>query len=126
VRDAALEVLGTLQYRQPSIPIVCCARTAALDAVTPESIWNTVRKPIEFERTIVELERHGSHDYVDVGPAGTLVTFLKYTLPPTSASRRYPLLSPFGRELENYRKLTFELGPPKETSPVVRLHSLQG
>ncbi len=126
VKEAALEVLGTLHYRRPSVPIVCCARTAALDAVTPECIWNTVRKPIEFERTIVELERRGSHDYVDVGPAGTLVTFLKYALPPTSASRKYPLLSPFGRELENYKKLAFELGPPKDASPVARLHSLHG
>jgi acyl transferase domain-containing protein len=54
-RDTALEILGTLRYRRPTIPLVCCARTGVLETVTPESIWSTVRKPIAFERTITEL-----------------------------------------------------------------------
>jgi hypothetical protein len=69
-----------------------------------------VRKPIEFERTIAELEKRGPRYYVDVGPAGTLATFLKYALPSTSASRMYSILSPFGTELKNYDRLTSERG----------------
>jgi bacillaene synthase trans-acting acyltransferase len=108
--EATLGVLGTLRYQQPMIPLICCARSAVLEAVTPESIWNSVRRPIEFERTIAELEKRGPHHYVDVGPAGTLVTFLKYALPSTSASQMHPILSPFGSELKNYERLTSERG----------------
>jgi acyl transferase domain-containing protein len=107
---AALEVLETLRYRQPMIPLICCAHTTVLEALTAETIWNALRKPIEFERTITELEKRGPHYYVDVGPAGTLATFVKYALPSKSASRGYPILSPFGSDLKNCERLTSEVG----------------
>jgi acyl transferase domain-containing protein len=110
-RDAALEVLGTMRYRRPTIPLVCCAHASVLEAVAPESIWHSLRKPIEFKRTIAELEKRGPYDYVDVGPAGTLVTMLKYALPPGSASRGHAILSPFSQELTNYQRLTLRGGP---------------
>jgi malonyl CoA-acyl carrier protein transacylase len=109
-REAALEVLGTMQYRQPKIPIICCAETDVLGALAPQTIWSSVRKPIEFERTIVKLEKRGPRCYIDVGPAGTLATFQKYILPSTSASKAYPILSPFGTEMKNYARLTSERG----------------
>jgi len=107
-REATLEVLGKLQYRQPIIPLICCARSAALEAVSPESCWDSVRNPIGFARTIAELEKRGPSYYVDVGPAGTLATFLKYALPSTSTSQTYSILTPFGGELRNYQRLISE------------------
>ena len=112
-RAAALETLGTLRYRRHTIPLVCCARTGLVEAVTPEQIWNALRQPIEFKRTIMTLEALGPHDYVDVGPAGTLATMLKYALPPASASRGFPILSPFGQDLKNYERLTLERNRPE-------------
>jgi acyl transferase domain-containing protein len=94
-REAALEVLGTMQYRQSKIPLIC---------------WSAVRKPIEFERTIAKLEKREPRYYIDVGPAGTLATFQKYILPSTSASKSYPILSPFGTEMKNYARLASERG----------------
>jgi acyl transferase domain-containing protein len=110
-RDATLEVLRAMRYRRPTIPLVCCAHDGALDAVTPASIWSSLRNPIEFKRTIAQLEVRGPCDYVDVGPSGTLATMLKYALPARSASKGYEILSPFGEELRNYRRLTLEGGP---------------
>lgn len=107
-RDATFEALGKLRYRQPVIPLVCCAQTGALEAVTAESLWRSVRKPIEFERTVAELETRGPWRYVDVGPAGTLATMLKYALPSKSGSQAYPILTPFGGALRNYQRLTSE------------------
>jgi acyl transferase domain-containing protein len=109
-REAVLGVLEKLRYRQPAIPLICCAEAGALEAVTPESLWNSVRKPIEFERTITEFETRGPWHYVDVGPAGTLATMLKYALPSRSGSRAYPILTPFGGELRNYQRLGSEPG----------------
>jgi bacillaene synthase trans-acting acyltransferase len=123
-RAAALEIFATLRYRQPVIPIVCCAQTAVLDSVNPESVWSSLRKPIEFERTIAEMEKRGPHSYVDVGPAGTLATFLKYALPPTSASRAYSILSPYGAELKNYERLTSERSLFANLSPDAERRSL--
>jgi bacillaene synthase trans-acting acyltransferase len=114
-REAALAVLETLRCRQPMIPLICCAQTSVLETITPASFWNSVRRPIEFQRTIAELERRGPRYYVDAGPAGTLTTLLKYALPSSSCSEMYPVLSPYGNELRNYEKLASErslLGNP--------------
>jgi acyl transferase domain-containing protein len=108
-KEAAMAVLGTILFRPPTIPLTCCAKAGALGVLTPEAIWSTVRQPIAFEETIGELEKSGPHHYVDVGPAGTLATFLKYALPSTSKSKSYAVLSPFGTEVKNYERLTSEL-----------------
>jgi bacillaene synthase trans-acting acyltransferase len=125
-REAALEVLGTMHYRQSTIPLVCCAEAGVLGTLTPEIMWNAVRKPIEFERTVAGLEKRGILDYVDVGPAGTLATFLKYALPSTSASRTYSILSPFGMELKNYDRLISERGSFGNPFPDAKRRGLHG
>jgi acyl transferase domain-containing protein len=124
-REATLDVLGKLRYRQPVIPLICCARSGALEALTPESLWNSVRSPIEFERTIAELETRGPWYYVDVGPAGTLATMLKHALPSESDSQAYPILTPFGGELRNYQRLTSERSLLGNSSPDVKQRNLR-
>jgi hypothetical protein len=47
------------------------------------------------------LEQQGAHRYIDVGPAGTLATFLKYGLPPTTRSTVQAILTPFGGDQKN-------------------------
>jgi hypothetical protein len=89
-------------------------------------MWNAVRKPIEFERTVAGLEKRGRLDYVDVGPAGTLATFLKYALPSTSASRIYSILSPFGMELKNYDRLISERRSVGNPFPDAKRHGSHG
>lgn len=89
-------------------------------------MWGTVRKPIEFERTIAELEKRGPRYYVDVGPAGTLATFLKYALPSTSVSKMYSILSPFGMELKNYDRLTSDRGLFGSPFPDAKHQKLRG
>ena len=125
-RDMALETFGTLRHQRLKIPLVCCAQTSAVDAVTPDIIWNSLRMPIEFERTVAELENSGPHQYVDVGPAGTLATFLKYALPSTSASKAHSVLSPFGAELKNYQRLIPARGGIGNPSTDARHRSLYG
>jgi hypothetical protein len=55
-----------------------------------------VRLPIFFEQTIAELERAGPHEYIDLGPSGTLSTFVKYNLAPASRSSFHAVVTPFG------------------------------
>jgi bacillaene synthase trans-acting acyltransferase len=98
-RADLLTAFGRIAYRPPTRPLVCCAATGKLDALNETVIWNIVRQPIWFQRTIAGLEANGPHRYIDVGPSGTLATFLKYGLPPTSRSEVHTILSPFSNEL---------------------------
>jgi malonyl CoA-acyl carrier protein transacylase len=63
--------------------------------------WRVVRHPIRFRETVAELERRGSHRYIDVGPSGTLATFVKYGLPQASSSTVHAILTPYGQDRRN-------------------------
>ena len=91
----------SLEFKPASIPIVCCAHTTILNQLPPNFFWDVAQEPVRFQQTIGNLERDGHYQYIDVGPAGTLATFLKYGLPKQSSSKVFTIMTPFGQDLEN-------------------------
>jgi bacillaene synthase trans-acting acyltransferase len=96
---------GDLESKAPSIPLLCCASGAALEHLPADYLWSAARRPILFQQTIAELEKHGTYLYIDAGSSGTLATFLKYLLPRTSKSSARATLTPFGNDLQNIAAL---------------------
>jgi bacillaene synthase trans-acting acyltransferase len=94
--------MRTVSHQVARLPLVCCEQVAELKQLPPDYFWRVVRRPIRFRETIEMLETRGSHRYIDVGPAGTLATFLKYCLPAASRSRAAAVLTPYGRDLQNF------------------------
>lgn len=94
-----------VRCKQGRIPVVCCAQAAVLSDVSGGYFWNVVRSPIRFLETAAQLERQGGHRYIDVGPAGTLSTFLKYGLPAITKSTVHAILTPFGMDQKNLSAL---------------------
>jgi len=90
---------------QGRLPLVCCEQAAVLTDLSNDYFWRVVRHPIRFRETMAQLERYGVHRYVDVGPAGTLATFLKYGLPTTSKSTVHAILTPYGQDQKNLAAL---------------------
>lgn len=93
--------IADIDFHTPALPLVCCSRAGPRDSVTAATLWDVTRQPIRFAQTAAGTEASGPYRYLDLGPAGTLATFLKYVLPPTSASRAVPILTPYGRDLAN-------------------------
>lgn len=83
------------------LPVACCAAVEVLTQIPADHFWSVARQPIQFAALIDKLEAQGVYRYVDVGPAGTLATFLRYLLPSSSLSKVFPTLTPFGRDLRN-------------------------
>ncbi len=104
-REDLLAAFGRIAFRPAARQLVCCASAGRLDALNAAAIWNIVRQPIWFQRTIANLEADGPYRYIDVGPSGTLATFLKYGLSPTSRSEVHTILSPFANELQKLEGL---------------------
>jgi bacillaene synthase trans-acting acyltransferase len=100
-----LTLLSSLSYKTPQIPVVCCGQARSLTEITAGLLWDSVRKTIDFERTILQLEISGPHRYIDVGPMGTLATFLKRLLSPNSKSSVCAIMTPFGNDLRNFEQL---------------------
>jgi bacillaene synthase trans-acting acyltransferase len=87
-----------LHFKPASIPIICCAEREELKLLTSAALWNVVRQPVDFQQTIARLEAKGPHIYIDVGPSGTLATFLKYLLGRGAKARIHTIFSPYGRD----------------------------
>jgi bacillaene synthase trans-acting acyltransferase len=94
--------MRTLPLKPATRPVVCCDRATTLGPTLPdEFFWSVVRRPIRFRDTIAQLERQGTHRYIDVGPSGTMATFVKYALPESSASTAQAVLTPYGHDQRN-------------------------
>ncbi|MDO8299356.1 acyltransferase domain-containing protein [Lacisediminimonas sp.] len=100
-----------VEHVAPSIPgkvlreLWCCASAGPVASMCPQYFWDVVQKPIRFAETIRKLELQGPWRYVDLGPSGTLATFLKYLLPATSRSCTVATLSRVGRDQQCLRDL---------------------
>lgn len=94
-----------IAHRPGQLPLVCCERAAILSETPERFFWDVVRRPILFRESIALLERQGPRRYIDVGPAGTLATFLKYIQPASSASTMHAVLTPYGHDQRNLATL---------------------
>jgi acyl transferase domain-containing protein len=98
VRALLVDPAAAGRVRLSATPVICCAGGGVLERVDDDYFWQVARKEISFMQEIERLERSGPFDYVDLGPSGTLATFMKYLLPQDSPSRSFPILQPFGRD----------------------------
>ncbi len=103
------ELYGQMNFDPPSISMICSQTTRPLFEVNAQTLWNVVRKPIQFKDTIRNLERFGVYRYVDVGPSGTLATFLRYALTSESKSQAFSILSPYRQNNSNFEELISRL-----------------
>ncbi|ELR72071.1 Malonyl CoA-acyl carrier protein transacylase [Fulvivirga imtechensis AK7] len=87
------------------IPIISSLGAGVIDELNADYLWNAIRNPVNFEHTIEGLLQTGDYIFIDVGPSGTLATFVKYILSSDSGSISFPVLSPFGRDLTAIERL---------------------
>jgi acyl transferase domain-containing protein len=101
MREPLASAMASLRIGPGELPLACCERGGEMARMPADHFWRVVRNPIRFRDTIRDLERQGSHRYVDVGPSGTLATFAKHALPAATASTTHAILTPYGQDLRN-------------------------
>ena len=105
VRPRLHAVAGPTTSLAAQMPLACCATVDVLTLLPPDHFWSVARLPIQFAALVAKLETQSSYRYIDVGPAGTLATFLRHALPATSQSQVFPTLTPFGRDIRNLERV---------------------
>ena len=99
------DFLTKLAFQKPRLSFISCAQARILPSLPQNYFWEIIRLPIQFQKTIQILERSASYTYLDLGPSGTLATFVKYNLHNQSCSKSYSILTPFGQDVGNLEKL---------------------
>lgn len=105
-RNAFLGAVAECVMTETGIPLTCCATMESLSILPSEFFWTAVRAPIQFQQSVLKFETEGSFNYLDLGPSGTLATFLKYLLPASSESTARAVITPYGREREALAAIT--------------------
>lgn len=106
VRIPFLKFVKSLTFKECQLPFISCIQSEHYDGL---HFWEAGVKPIFFQKTIQELELKQFAFYIDVGPSGTLATFVKYNLKQSSQSRYFPILTPFGNSEKLLSDLIFQV-----------------
>lgn len=96
IKSEYTRLMHRLSPGSPRISVYSLAKGGMVDHYDEKYFWDVLRQPVGFQTGIQDLERSGPNRYVDLGPSGTLATFLKYTLDANSHSSVYSLMTPFG------------------------------
>lgn len=113
-REPFLTAMGSARVGRPTIPIVCCASVALLHDIDETYLWDVIRKPIRFDAaaTMFCTKQSGTLRFIDVGPAGTLATSLKYGKARLGAACEIDaVLSPFGGGAGRYERIVADFEP---------------
>ncbi|MBT7589451.1 MAG: ACP S-malonyltransferase [Candidatus Scalindua sp.] len=104
-KSTCLPFLKQWRFSPPRVPFISCSRAGILAEPGYDYFWEVLRKPIEFQKAILALEKEQEYIYLDLGPSGTLDTFVKYILFNDSGSESFSVLNPFGQDLRNLEKI---------------------
>ncbi|MDX3229220.1 ACP S-malonyltransferase [Streptomyces sp. ME19-01-6] len=104
-------------FAPPRIPWVSCADGETVERPSAEHFWRVARGPIEFARTMAAMRRRGSFLYLDLGPSGTLHSFVRGNLPNRADAASLPLLSPFGEDVRLLDRARAQARRPPPTAP---------
>lgn len=113
MREVLIAASGSVRIQLSGTPVICCALGGVVQEISDDYFWKVARDEIGFMPAIAHMEQSGAFDYLDLGPSGTLATFLKYLLPQHSASRRFALMTPYGRDAELFASMAAQLLPTR-------------
>jgi len=91
----------------PRLPIYSAARMGAMAQLDGQYFWDVIRKKANFHGLMEQMSRGSDFRFVDLGPTGTLSTFIKYGFAgrvPHAAS-----MNQFGKDLQTVSRLVAEL-----------------
>ncbi len=113
IREKFINLYRGLDFYPPEVAFNSCAAAREIQRIDPDYFWRVIRHPIRFSETITRLASERPCIFVDAGPSGTLATFAKYNLPRDDRSEIWPILTPFGHELDNFNRVLKLRAAPK-------------
>ena len=94
-----------IDLKEPRIKLFSSMSRSFTENINTEHLWDVVRKPVYFSNTVNEIAQHCDPIFIDVGPSGTLATFIKYILSPGSKSIHLECMNPFGKNIQTMDNL---------------------
>lgn len=103
------KLISKLSISSIGIPLISSLKNEAVQEISKDYFWEVIRYPVDFKKTVEWMLRKGDYIFIDVGPSGTLATFVKYILPSDSRSISLQMINQFGNDLKSIEKLKTSL-----------------
>lgn len=97
--------LSSISMKKPQIRICSCMLGKHIESIAPKYFWDIARKPISFQKTILDLEKSQCFNYIDLGPYSTLAGFIKQNLSKDSESQCFSVMTPFHQDIQHMQKI---------------------
>lgn len=91
----------------PRLPMYSAARVSAMEQPDGQFFWDVIRKKVDFHGLVEQMSRESNFRFVDLGPTGTLSTFIKYGFAGRVAHAAS--MNQFGKNLQTVSRLVTEL-----------------
>ena len=102
------QLVGGIALHAPQLPVYSTTCGGAPRRFDAAFFWNVIRGHADFRRTVDAAVASGKCRFVDLGPSGTLATFIKHGWRGRIAHA--PAINQFGRNLQSMSKLFSDLG----------------
>ncbi len=97
--------LKSITLKSPEVNFISSLTGDKNIAFDSSYFWDVVRKPINFRSAVRNLRNEQEYVFIDLGPSGTLVNFVKYNLDNENQASIFPIITPFNNETRNLERL---------------------
>ena len=95
------QLVAKIDIAPMEIPIISALKSREIETIDEHHFWQVTREPVDFAQTIYSMINQRNYTFIDVGPSGTLATFVKYLLPADSNSLPLEVINQFGHNLQS-------------------------
>ncbi len=111
--------VSSLALRSPHTTVISSFSGQKVAAFEPEYLWNVVREPIRFRDALKSLMPLKDKILVDLGPGGTLATFIKHNHPLVGSheiQNIHSVLSPFHKDIHRLEQVISKIKKERVTT----------
>lgn len=109
IEEECKQLVREVKLSAPKTPVISSIKAGLVQEFNADYLWKAIRYPVNFEQTVNRVLETGDYIFIDVGPSGTLATFVKYILSLGSDSLSLQVLNQFGRDMSAIEKLKTSL-----------------
>jgi len=107
LRPELTQFMGRVNFRPPQLALYSATCGGLQPRWDAAHVWQVMRGPADFRRCVDAAVADGPCRFVDLGPSGTLATFIKHGYAGRIAQA--PAINQFGRNLQSVSKLIADL-----------------
>ena len=100
-----LWILSQYQINKPQKGFISGIEYKEMSHISADYLWKVTSSYSNFTRFVNYIEQFSPCLYIDIGPSGSMATFVKYNLATSTDSSTFQIMTPFHKEIQQLELL---------------------